>query len=87
MTENVIVFCRSQDPPKLSKKVCENACIGCRICVKECPTGAIVMENNLAVIKTPDDVTEECYEGIGKCPTEAINFVNPEKDEPLKKIA
>jgi RnfABCDGE-type electron transport complex B subunit len=79
MAENVIVFCRSQDPPKLSKKVCDNACIACRICVKGCKTGGIELKNNLAAITDPGQVTEACYKGIIKCPTGAIGFVHPER--------
>lgn len=81
MAENVLVFCRSQDPPKLSKKVCDHACIACRICVKECKTGAIELKNNLAAIRAPDQLTEACYQGIRKCPTGAIGFVHPERIE------
>jgi electron transport complex protein RnfB len=84
MGENVLVFCRSQDPPKLSKSACDNACIACRICVKGC-TGGIELKNNLAMITAPDQVTEACYPGIIKCPTGAIGFVHPERVAPLSK--
>ncbi len=77
--ENVMIFCRSQDPPKQSRAVCKNACIACNICVRKCPTGALTMENNLVHVVAPEKFTEECYEGIDKCPTGAINFVHPEK--------
>jgi ferredoxin len=85
MFENVVVFCRSQDPPKLSKKVCENACIACRICVKACKTGEIELRNNLAVVTGPGEVPQACYRGITKCPTGAIGFVHPERVEQLVK--
>ena len=81
MGENIMVFCRSQDPPRLSKSVCDNACIACRICVKECKTGGIELMNNLAAITAPDQITEACYKGIMKCPTGAIGFVHPERVE------
>jgi len=85
MFENVIVFCRSQDPPKLSKRVCENACIACRICVKACKTGEIELQNNLATITGPGEVPEACYHGVIKCPTGAIGFVHPERVEQLAR--
>jgi ferredoxin len=78
MFDNVLIFCRSQDPPKLSKKVCDNACIACGICVKTCKTG-IELKSNLASIAAPEQVTEACYKGIVKCPTGAIGFIHPER--------
>lgn len=72
VSEKALVFCRSHDNPLRSRQVCKNACIGCAICVRGCASGAIVMENNLAVITAPDKLTGECLQGMAKCPTKAI---------------
>ena len=49
LSQNILVFCRSEDRGPMARKVCKNACIACGICVRACPD-AIVLENNLAVI-------------------------------------
>ena len=56
-TEKVIVSCSNRDKGAATRKVCSNGCIGCKKCEKVCPSGAIHVENNVAVIdysKCPD---------------------------------
>jgi len=69
--QNLLVFCRSLDGPKVSRKLCKNACIACGICARACPE-AIVMENNLAVIKDYKKIDPDKIPAIEKCPTMAI---------------
>ena len=55
--ERVIVTCSNKDKGALTRKVCKNGCIGCKKCEKVCSSGAIKVENNVAVIdysKCPD---------------------------------
>lgn len=66
--KDVMVLCMSQDPGKISRKVCKVACIGCGLCVKKSPE-AIVLENYLARVSDSDKVNDESLE---KCPTGAI---------------
>ena len=52
-------------------------CIGCRLCIKPCPTNAIRMVNGIAVIDTSKCIADGiCIEGDGKrykgCPVDAI---------------
>ena len=66
----VHIRCSSHDKGKKAKSVCEVACIACQLCVKRCPSAAIHMEDNLAVI----DYTKCTNCGIcaAVCPTGAI---------------
>lgn len=48
--QKVDVRCSSKDPGKVAKDVCKNSCIGCKICEKKCPEGAITVSDNHATI-------------------------------------
>ncbi len=69
----VRVNCSSKDKGPVAKKACSVACIGCSLCMRQCPHGAIKMENNLAVVDS-NICKEQCLEALclGKCPTKAI---------------
>jgi len=42
--------CSNTERGPVARSQCANACIGCKLCEKNCPTGAIKVVNNLAVI-------------------------------------
>ena len=64
------VTCKSQDMGKYVNKYCKVGCIGCHICEKNCPEGAIVVENNVASID--QDKCVHCDTCVSKCPKKAI---------------
>lgn len=59
--QSVFVACHSMDKGKMVMQSCEVGCIGCKKCVKECESGAITVENNVAIIDY-----EKCT-NCGKC--------------------
>ena len=66
----VRVLCSNKDRGAEAKKACSNACIGCKKCEKNCPSEAIKVINNCAVIDY-----EKCTDcGLCKdnCPTGCI---------------
>ncbi|MEA1999955.1 MAG: 4Fe-4S binding protein, partial [Euryarchaeota archaeon] len=52
------------------KEVCEFGCIGCGICKKKCPEGAIKLDKALAVID--QEKCNQCGTCIEVCPRNAI---------------
>ncbi len=65
-----LVQCSSHDKGKDVKAKCENGCIGCTLCTKQCEVGAIHMENNLAVIDY--SLCTNCRKCAAKCPAKVI---------------
>ncbi len=68
--QSVVITCNNKDPGKIVRGICTVGCIGCRICVKNCPTNTIEFENNLAFINY--DNCTNCFTCVEKCPTNAI---------------
>ncbi|WFA09483.1 RnfABCDGE type electron transport complex subunit B [Tissierella sp. Yu-01] len=76
---HAIVKCKSEDTGKVVRSHCTIGCIGCKICVKNCPEDAFTFENNLA--KIIYDKCTNCMTCVEKCPTKCI--VNPVEEESL----
>ncbi len=68
--QSVVITCSNKDPGKIVRGICEVGCIGCKICVKNCPTNTIEFENNLAFINY--DNCTNCFTCVEKCPANAI---------------
>jgi Fe-S-cluster-containing hydrogenase component 2 len=67
------VLCNSKDNGRLVRRNCRGGCVGCAICQKICPQGAIVVKDNIA--RVDYDKCTFCNICINKCPTKAIKVV------------
>ena len=77
-----VVKCVSCDKGAAMKTKCSVGCIGCKICEKNCPVGAISVTDNHAVIDY-----EKCT-GCGicaqKCPKKIIVEMREKNEEPVE---
>ena len=60
-TKKTVVACSSRDKGAVTRKICSNGCIGYKKCERVCPTGAVKVTDNVAVIDT-----EKCTD-CGAC--------------------
>lgn len=64
------VACSSKDKGPVTMKDCTAGCIGCQLCRKNCPAGAVDVEDFNATIDY--DKCTECGACIEKCPRKSI---------------
>lgn len=65
-----IVKCNSNDSGRDVRANCSIGCIGCRLCLRNCPEEAITFEDNLARIDY--SACTNCGTCVQKCPTKCI---------------
>ena len=79
ITHTVHVRCSNTEKGKDAKSKCKVACIKCKICEKNCPTGAIKVippKNGVGSIAIIDyDKCTNCGICVEKCPTKTIHFI------------
>jgi len=85
VSHKLFVLCKNHDSPKVSRKVCTKACIGCQICVREAEEGQMFMDDNLAVVDYEvygqDDVLP-----TDRCPTDCLVIMTSETAQ-IEEIA
>lgn len=83
VSKKVHVACINQDKGKVAMSVCENSCIGCGLCEKECKKDAIHVTNNVAAIDY--DKCINCKMCTKVCPRDCIfPIATPEEKEKYK---
>lgn len=68
--QKTYVACMSKEKGAAMKDICKVGCIGCKICEKNCETGAITVKDNLAVIDY--EKCTDCGICAEKCPKKII---------------
>lgn len=71
-----VVACSNKEKAKDAKAACQNACVGCKACVKV--SDIFTISNNLSKCNYDDYSApkhEEIMKAIGKCPTGCIYFM------------
>jgi ferredoxin len=82
-SRRVFVSCVNKDKGAVSMKACKVSCIGCGKCEKECPFGAIIVDNNCSYIDF--NKCRLCRKCVSVCPTHAIRDVNFPTPAPAPK--
>lgn len=71
LAKHIDVLCSSKDNGKQTKFSCKNGCIGCKICEKKCPSGAITVNDFHASIDY--DKCTNCGICMTVCPAKVIH--------------
>ena len=67
---DIVVPCASLDKGAAAKENCAASCIGCKLCEKNCPSGAVHVIDNLAVIDYARCTS--CGTCVEKCPRKVL---------------
>lgn len=67
---DIVLPCANKEKGALAKNHCAISCIGCKLCEKNCPAGAITVTNNVAVIDY--NKCTSCGICVTKCPRKLI---------------
>jgi Na+-translocating ferredoxin:NAD+ oxidoreductase RNF subunit RnfB len=79
VNRHVFVLCKNTDKGAAARKVCDRACIACKICEKFDKSGGFQVEDFLARVDY-DKYDKDYEKPTDKCPTNVIQIVG-EKDE------
>ncbi len=79
----MVVKCLNKDRGVIAKNACEVSCIGCKLCMKNCESGAITVEDNLAYIDAT--LCTLCGKCEIACPRKSIHKIG-KWDVPIEEV-
>ncbi len=68
-----VIACRTKDPGKTVRQICDTGCISCKICIKSCPEKAIFIKDDVVTIDYK--LCTSCGICIEKCPRKTIKVL------------
>ena len=71
---DITVGCASKEKGAVSRQQCAASCIGCRLCEKNCPSDAIHVVDNVAVIDYSKCTS--CGICVSKCPRKVLTNIH-----------
>lgn len=72
--QKTVVMCSNKEKGAVARKKCTSACIGCKKCELNCPSKAVKVVNNLAVIDY--DLCTDCGLCAENCPVKCIKIAD-----------
>ena len=75
LKNSAVIRCSNKDKGAAARKACTSACIGCKKCEKNCPTGAVTVKDFCATVDPK--LCNGCGACVDNCPQKCITYISP----------